>query len=332
MPKSNVSYRKLRTINPSNIKLMYEYLDFKISCGVGDSTIKNIQRDLETLFIWNMDFNGNGSFITITDKKFQKFLLYCSSVLDYSTEAVNRITSNVKGLNKFVLTVMDDKFKNYSTVLGDVEAPVASLIKNKFVITEKKVDVVLDKLVDMGKYQASCILALCAFSGIAKSDINKFKWEWFKNKNIMNNVPLYRMPEPLSGNKYISQVNDVYKNKPIKYVLLDFKKYYDLWMTKRIEKGINKCEYLFVDNEDKQLSSDYIEYYLMIISELFGQTIYFQELRPQLCTRLHRVGVTSELIKDFYGWNDNLILNRNNKEIGQLVSIYSKMKEVKNVL
>ena len=85
-----------------------------------------------------------------------------------------------------------------------------------------------------------------------------------------------------------------------KYVLLDFKKYFDLWMKEREEKGID-CEYLLCTEENGkwvQAKITTMDSYAETCSRFLDKPFYFHCLRHQLCSRLCKYNLPPKLFKN----------------------------------
>ena len=88
----------------------------------------------------------------------------------------------------------------------------------------------LETLVEKKKYQTACAVALAIFSGARKSELTRFKVDYFNEENIIFDA-LFKTKEKI-------KTKGRGKGKFIhKYVLLDFKKYFDLWMAERERLG-----------------------------------------------------------------------------------------------
>ena len=95
-----------------------------------------------------------------------------------------------------------------------------------------------------------------------------------------------------------------------KYVLLDFKKYYDLWMEQRKELGIDS-EWLFVGKLNgiySQMKVSTLDGWASVFSKILGVDFYFHCLRHQLATRLSRLHLPNNIIQEFFGWSSSEML------------------------
>ena len=287
----------LSRINKKNIDLMNDFLDYLISIDRSPTTIHGYKNDLEIFFCWNLENNDNKYFIDLTKREIAKFQKYALSEWGWSTNRLSRVKSVLSSMSNYIENILDDEIENYRAIVRKVESPVKNTVREKTIITDDEVDTILNTLVEQGKYQAACLFALAAFGGARKSELLRYKVSYFDDENIMPDAALYRTPEKIqtkgrgSNGKMLT-----------KYTLLDFKKYFDLWMNERKEKGI-EGEYIF------NISVGTVDYYADVISEILGRPFYFHSLRHFLCSRLFRIGLPSDIIQEYFGWSSADMLN-----------------------
>ena len=120
----------------------------------------------------------------------------------------------------------------------------------------------------------------------------------------MPDAALYRTPETIQTKGRGSQ-----GKASIKYTLLDFKKYLDLWLTEKAEKHYKESEYVFSNVEGETFSVGTLDSYATTITRYLGKPFYFHALRHQLCTRLFRIGIPSDVIQAYFDWSSSEMLN-----------------------
>jgi len=287
----------LSRINKKNVDLMNDFLDYLVSIDRSPTTIYGYKNDLEIFFCWNLENNDNKYFVDLTKREIAKFQKYALSEWGWSTNRLSRVKSVLSSMSNYIENILDDEIENYRAIIRKVESPVKNTVREKTIITEEEVDKILDTLVEQKRYQAACLFALAAFGGARKSELLRYKISYFDDENIMPDAALYRTPEKIqtkgrgSNGKMLT-----------KYTLLDFKKYLDLWLEERKEKGI-EGEYIF------NITIGTVDYYADIISEILGRPFYFHSLRHYLCSRLFRLGLPSDVIQEYFGWSSADMLN-----------------------
>lgn len=289
-------------ISKKNMDLMNDFLDYLVSIDRSPATIAQYKNDLYIFFCWNVDENDNKYFVDLTKREIAKFQKHCMVEWGWSSNRLSRVKSTLSSLSNYIENMLDDEYENYRPIVRKIETPVKQVIREKTVLTDEEVDDVLKKLVEKGKYQCACVFALAAMGGARKSELLRYKVSYFDDENIMGTAALYKTPEKIQTKGRGSKGKLLYK-----YTLLDFKKYYDLWMKEREEEGI-ESEWLFVKKDGNQLGLSTLESYSNVISKIIGRPFYFHSLRHQLCSRLFRLGLPADVIQEYFGWSSSEML------------------------
>lgn len=285
-----------KKINKKNIELMNDFLDYLVSIDRSKGTIDGYRNDLEIFFVWNIENNDNKYFIDLTKREIAKFQKFAMTDWNWSTNRLARVKSALSSMSNYIENILDDELPDYRPIVRKVESPVKSLRRDKTIITDEEVQMILDTLVEKKKYRAACAVALAAFSGSRKSELLRFKVSYFDDCNIMSDAALYKTPEKIqtkgrgSNGKLLT-----------KYTLLDFKKYFDLWMEQR--RDIHS-EYLFCDlktGETCPVST--MDSISETVTRILGRPFYFHSLRHFLCSRLFRIGLPADIIQEYFGWS-----------------------------
>lgn len=200
---------------------------------------------------------------------------------------------------------MDDELPDYRPIVRKVESPVKQPVREKTIITDQEVDMILDTLVCRKQYKQACAFALAAFGGARKAELLRYKISYFDDCNIMSDASLYRTPEKIQTKGRGSNGKAL-----TKYTLLDFKKYLDLWLNERKEKNTPDSEYIFVNVKTGELSTiATMDSFANTISSILGRPFYFHALRHQLCSRLFRLNLPADIIQEYFGWSSADMLN-----------------------
>ncbi len=283
-------------INRKNKELMNDFLDYLISIDRSPTTVKAYKSDLEIFFVWNLENNDDKYFVELTKREVAKFQKFAMMEWKWSSNRLARVKSCLSSMSNYIENILDDEIENYRPIIRKVESPIKQPVREKTVITDIEVNEVLDKLVADKKYQVACAFALAAFSGSRKSELLRFKVSYFDDTNIMDTAALYKTPEQIKTKGRGSAGKAL-----TKYTLLDFKKYLDLWMNERTEKGIEN-EYIFVNKSGEVATVSMLDSFAETISRYLGRPFYFHSLRHQLCSRLFRLGLPADVIQEYFGW------------------------------
>lgn len=288
----------IEQILPENKELLEDFLDYLSSVKRSERTISGYKSDLEIFFVWNLQNNKNKYFVDLTKREIAKFPKNCLDNWGWSTNRLARVKSAMSSLSNYIETILDDEIENYKPIIRKIETPIKQNIREKTIISDAEVDRVLDELVEKGKYQIACALALAANCGCRISELLEFKVSYFDEQNLVFDGALYKTPEQIktkgrSGGKMLT-----------KYIFVDFKKYFDLWMAYRKEKGI-ESEWLFVKpNTGERMKLSTLYSYAETLSKMFGVPFYFHCVRHYLCTRMRKYNLPSNIIKEFFGWSN----------------------------
>ena len=295
----------LKKINKKNIELMNDFLDYLVSIDRSPTTIKGYKNDLEIFFCWNLENNDNKYFVDLTKREIAKFQKYALSDWGWSTNRLSRVKSVLSSMSNYIENILDDEIENYRSIIRKVESPVKQTVREKTIITDEEVQMILDEFVNNGKYQAACAFALAAFGGARKSELLRYKVSYFDDSNIMSDASLYRTPEKIQTKGRGSSGKTL-----TKYTLLDFKKYFDLWINQRKENNTPDNEYIFCDLKTGEISTiSTMDYISVMATKILGRPFYFHALRHQLCSRLFRIGLPADIIQEYFGWSSSEMLS-----------------------
>ena len=195
-------------------------------------------------------------------------------------------------------------------------------------MTQEQVDACLSKLVEKEKYQIACYFALAIASGARKSELLRFKCDYFKDENIVFGC-MYKTPEEIKTKGRGSRGKMLYKYTFVK----QFKPYFDLWMKYRKENNI-ESEWLFVVKREagyEQAEVHNADNWADVISKYMGESFYFHACRHMWCTELKRKGLPDDVISELQGWQSIEMVSRvyNDASIEDTISKYFDENGVK---
>lgn len=293
----------IKQINPENITLMEDFLDYLNSVDRSPRTIEQYRSDLYIFFVWNLQENKNKYFVDLTKREIARFQSHALDIWEWSSNRIRRVKSVLSSMSNYIENILDDEIKDYKPIIRKIETPVAEPVREKTVIPDEDVDRVLNELVSKGKYQMAVALALAAMSGARKSELLRFKVSYFDDGNIIHDA-LYRTPEKIRTKGKGRQGKLLHK-----YVVLDFKKYFDLWMKYREEKEIDS-EWLFVkENTGEQLKVSTLDSWAKTLTKMFGVSFYWHSMRHYLCTKLRKYNLPSSVIQEYFGWSSSQMID-----------------------
>ena len=298
----------LNQINPKNKLLHKDFLDYLKVIERSEGTIYNYNNDLNIFWCWNYTYNEDKYFPDLTKRDVARLQGHALQKWGWSPNRVVRFKATLNSLSRFIENMMDDEIKDYTPVVKSIDDPVKKIVRTKTVLTEGQVQYLLDELVNKRKYQEACVVALAAYSGVSKSELLRFKVEYFDSENIIYNA-LYKTPEKIRAGRPGSK-----RGKPMyRYVLLDFKKYFDLWMAVRKGKGI-KSPWLFVSYHGKagykQAQVSMLNRVASECSDILGVPFQYHSLRHFLdVSMVAKYNLPQSVVQDYLGWDTSDLID-----------------------
>lgn len=286
-------------INPKNIRLMNDFLDYLRSVGKAESTVKAYTSDLYIFFVWVLQNADNKYFPEISKRDIVSYQNWLLRENENSAARVRRLKATLSSLSNYIEAILDDELPNFRAIVRKIENPVNEPAREKTVLTEEQADELLAYLVEHEKYDKACCFALARYSGRRKSELMRFKVEYFTDENIIYGS-LYKTPE-----KIRTKGRGVNGKMLTCYVLAKpFKQYLDLWMKQREEQGI-ESEWLFPDKDDptQPLPISTLNSWAETFSNILGVDFYWHAMRHFFTTALSKANLPDSVIKTIIGWD-----------------------------
>ncbi len=290
----------LSQVNPQNVQLLNDFLDYLRAVRKSDTTINGYQNDIEIAWVWGLQHNNNLFFVDWTKRNILSFQNWLLNNNGNSPARIRRIKAALSSLSNYISSVLDDEYPNFKNIVSKVESPVNKPVREKTVWEDKELEALLDILVSRGSFEKACYLALAMYSGRRKSELCRFKVSDFSDENLVCDNALYKSA-PIKtkgegGGKYLNC-----------YVLAKkFKPYFDMWMTQRNKEGI-ESEWLFPykKNVDEHIKISTINSWANTFSRLAGKPAYIHSLRHYFTTSLARAGIPDNVITMIVGWESS---------------------------
>lgn len=286
-------------INPQNKRLMKDFLDYLRSVGKAETTIKVYTSDLNIFFVWAEQNADNKYFPDISKRDIVAYQNWLLRDNENSPARVRRLKATLSSLSNYISNILDDELPNFRAIVRKIENPVNEPAREKTVLTEEQADELLAYLVEHEKYDKACCFALARYSGRRKSELMRFKVEYFTDENIIYGS-LYKTPE-----KIRTKGRGVNGKMLTCYVLAKpFKQYLDLWMKQREEQGI-ESEWLFPDKDDptQPLPISTLNSWAETFSNILGVDFYWHAMRHFFTTALSKANLPDSVIKTIIGWD-----------------------------
>jgi len=297
---SITSEELIKQVNPENLRLIEDYTTYMKSIQRSENTIKSYLNDLYIFFCWNLQNNSNKFFINISKRDIISYQNWLINTNKNSPARVRRLKATLSSLSNYIENILDDEFEGFRPIIRKVENPSNQAVREKSIFTDEQLEFLLSYLVENKKYKQSCMLALCMCSGRRKSELVRFKVNYFTEENIICGS-LYKTPE-----KVKTKGRGLGKFLTCYCLVNQFKPYLDLWINERKELGITS-EWLFpIDNEtDEMMLSDTLNSWALTFSKILGEDFYWHSLRHFFTTHLSRLGLPDSIIQEIIGWESS---------------------------
>lgn len=295
-----VSNDKWGQVNQDNKDLLDEFIEYLQSTDKSPLTIKNYISDIKICFIWSLEHNKDKFFIDFSKRDIMKYQNYLLNTMKVSSNRIRRLKASISSLSNFIESMLDDDYPDFRAIVNKIPAPVKQAVREKTVLTEEQVDLVLNYFIEKKKYQQACVFALACASGSRKSELLRFKAPYFTDENIIYGS-LYKTPEKIKTKGRGSQGKLIHR-----YVLVSkFKPYFDMWMEERERLGITNDELFVVKKNDAfiPMQTSTLDSWTKQISKILNMDFYFHSLRHYFTTALSKSNIPDSVIQNLQGWS-----------------------------
>jgi integrase len=277
--------------------LLNDFIDYLHSVDRSDATINAYKSDILICFVWNLQHNNNKFFLDWTKRNVIAYQNWMINENENSPARVRRLRSAISSLSLFVERILDDEYPNFRNIINKIEAPPKRFVREKTVLTEDDIQLMLDKLVEMKRFDIACLVALAAYGGRRKAELCQFKVDDFSDEHLVCSGSLYKSsPMRTKGRGKAGKVVCCYT------LAHKFKPYFDLWMEDRVEKGI-ESEWLFPSsNPDEHIQGTMVNSWMIICSRISGKDVYAHSFRHRFTTMLSEEGIPDSVIKEIQHW------------------------------
>ncbi len=293
----------LRNVNPDNMRLKEDFLNYLKSIQRSPKTIAGYDNDLNIFWAWNLQYNGNKFFPKISKRDYAAYQNWLINENGNSPARVRRLKSAISSMSNFVTNILDDEeeFRDFRPGVRKIENPVLQPVRKKTVWDDEELDGLLNTLSDHGQHKKACALALAMCSGRRKAELCRFRVCDFQEKNLVCGGVLYKTSEPLQT-KGFGLGKFIYC-----YTLAKkFKPYFDAWIKQRDKIGL-QSEWLLPDEKDpnRQLAVSTLNSWANTFSRMTGNDFYWHSLRHAFVTGLVRAGIPDNIITQIVGWESS---------------------------
>jgi integrase len=294
---------KTAQINPFNLQLKQDFLDYLKSVQRSPKTIAGYDNDLLIVFTYILDYLGNKKFTELTKREIVGLQNWLINENGNSPARVRRIKSAISSLSNYICNVLDDEpeFKDYRSIVRKIEDPVLQPVNEKTVWSDEDLESLLAQLTEQHETKKACVLALAMYSGRRKAELCRFRMCDFTEANLVLGGAFYKTSEPLKTKgfglgKYIYCYTLAKKFQP----------YLDAWVSEREENGIDS-QWLFPadDDQGQQISESTLNSWARSFSRMTGKDFYWHSLRHYFTTSMVRAGIPDNVVTQIVGWSSS---------------------------
>lgn len=306
---SITSPEKMEQVNPDNLELEKDYLDYLSSIDRSKGTIYQYRQNLHVFWCWNLEYNKNKFFVEMKKREFSKFQSHAINEWGWSSKRIRTVKATLSSLSNYIENILDDEYDGYKSIVLKIESPANTTVRTKTIFTIDELQRLLDILIEKGDYMRACAVSLAMNNGRRKAELTRFKAWYFDKNNLICEGSLYKTPEKMTtkGRGIQGKLLDVYTlAKP-------FQPYFDLWLEERKRLKI-RSEWLFPLYEDgkwinKPIKPETLNSWAQTFSNLLKKPFYWHSLRHFFTTRLAEYNLPDSVIQDIVGWDSSDMVN-----------------------
>lgn len=287
----------LSQVNPDNLSLLNDFLDYLRSVQRSETTIRGYENDIQIAWVWCLQNNNNTFFVNWTKRNVVAYQNWLLNSNENSPARIRRLKAALSSLSNYIEGVLDDEFPNFRNIINKVENPVNRPVREKTVWDDDELNSLLDKLIENKDYEKACYLALAMYSGRRKSELCRFKVSDFSEDKLVCGGALYKSApiktKGRGGGKMI----------PCYTLAKKFTPYLNYWLKYREEHGIDS-EWLFPDknNVENHIPVSTANSWANTYTRLANKPAYLHSLRHYFTTSLVRSGIPDNVITQIVGW------------------------------
>ena len=140
------SDEKLKQVNPENIQLGNDFLDYLSSIDRAKTTISAYRNDLNIFWCWNLAYNNNKFFVNLSKREISKFQSHTLNEWGWSPRRIRRVKSTLSSMSNFVENMLDDEYGEYRPIIRKIESPADTAVRDKTILTDEQLQFLLKTL------------------------------------------------------------------------------------------------------------------------------------------------------------------------------------------
>lgn len=289
-------------ISPENKKLMKLFLKDK-GRKCSEKTMKVYESELLIFFCWNVLENDNHYYPDIKKMELSDFFDYLVNELKVQGKRFAHYRSVLSNLSDIVIKYMDEEYPTFRNFVNTIIEPIPKdAVREKTVLSEDEVALILDDLKKENRIQELCCFALAIYSGMRISELEQITVDMIdENRTAFGGVAL-------ETTKKLRTKGRGKQGKVIhRFILKDlFLPYFYEWISDR-ERILKELEvedhgYLFIKQNGKPATQNVFRNWADKWTKIVGKDVYIHCLRHYLTSYLSKIGMTTDFIVAFMQW------------------------------
>lgn len=118
-------------VNPENLRLMEDFLEYLKSTGRSEGTIKGYRNDCLIFFVWALQNAKNKYFPEISKRDIVAYQNWLISNNENSPARVRRIKSTLSSLSNYIESILDDELPDFKPIIRKIESPINQPVREK---------------------------------------------------------------------------------------------------------------------------------------------------------------------------------------------------------
>lgn len=294
----------IEQINPKNVKLMNLFIKDK-SRKCSDATIKVYKSNLNIFFCWNVLYNDNKYYPEIKKIELSEFFDFLVNELKIQGKRFSHYRSVLSTLSDIVIKYYDDDFPTFKNIVNTIIEPIPKNdAREKTILSEEEVELIMDVLKTKNRIQELCCFALAIYSGMRIAELEQMTVDMIDRENSLSFGGVSLQTTKKIRTKGFGKQGKVINKHIIKDLFLP---YFDEWLEIRNKKikdlEIEDHGYLFIKNNGQPATQNVLRNWADKWSKIVDKPIYLHCLRHNLVTYLTRLGLGSDFIIAFMGWS-----------------------------
>lgn len=268
---------KIKLVNSETLRLWKKYQQYMSIKELSEKTIYNYNTDLRQWFIYILDYQFNGSVLTLEEDDILEFISFCKDNGN-NTERIKRRLSTISAFYKYL--------KKKKILQGDspteyIDRPKKGLpVVIQTYLTEEQLELIREKLNELGDVQLITYVELSLSTMARVNAISHLRWEQIDFENRVFEDVLEK------EQRYVT----LYFSEKVKDLLLQLKEY-------RETNNINDYGWLWYTpyvNEKKCVSNSTLASWTKRVSDMVDIPLHCHTWRKSASNLLKKKGMHLE--------------------------------------